>query len=165
MVSKKVWVLVVLLIGLTATWLLLGDSEEKRVKKQFDKASELFARSAAIEKVTIVRNVRAIQELVTNPCEVNVPEYETSGIFSSREISQRALAVMMQTVDLSLKFYDLTVEITDDDTATATVTARLNWLSTAGENYTNTQELACILKKVDDQWHFHSVTVIDVLEK
>ena len=165
MVSKKVWIIGGLLIALAAAWLLFSDSEEARVKKQFARASELFARSSDSKKMTLVRNARAIKDLLTDPCEIEVPEYETSGTFSSRDLSQRALAVMTQTVDLSLEFYDLEVEITDDETANATVTARLTWQAAAAEKYANTQELACILKKVDDQWRFHSVTVVDVLEK
>lgn len=165
MVNKKVWIIGVILLCSAAVWLLFGDSEEKRVKKQFVKASELFARSAESKKVALVRKARAIKELLTDPCEVDVPEYETSGTFSSRDLSQRALAIMMQTVDLSLEFYDLEVEIIDDKTAGATVTARLTWRAAAAETYANTQELACTLKKIDDQWRFHSVMVIDVLEK
>ena len=165
MVNKKVWLAGALLLGLAAVWLLFGDSEVKRVRRQFAKASELFARSADSKKVTLVRNARAIKEMLTDPCEINVPEYETSGTFSSRDLSQRALAAMMQAVDLSLEFYDLEVVITGDDTASASVTAHLTWRSGSSDNYVNTQELLCILKKTDDKWRFHSVTVIDVLEK
>jgi len=66
---------------------------------------------------------------------------------------------------MSLKFYDLTVELPEQGTARVVLTASLKGRSMNGESIDETREVQSILNKIDQKWLFSAFEVVEVLEK
>jgi len=156
-------VLVVILGILAATYLL--ESEEKKVKKQFDLLSKWVSKDLGESPITMARKARNIGTLFAESCELKVPVDSISATYTPAEVSGYALHGRLQFSEMSLKFYDLTVEFPEKGTAQVVLTANLKGRSMNGELIDETLEVQCVLNKIDQKWLFSAFEVVEVLEK
>ena len=164
MVKKTILIIVVILVGVVAAKFLL-ETEEDKVKKRFTLFAELAEKEPGETNLTMARKSRRIGALVTNPVMVSVPEYKASGSYARQEIARRMAMGRTRFIQLTVKFFDLSVEIIDENNADASVTARVTGKKHNNQPFEGTHELLCRLKKVEDEWLFNQVEVVDVLEK
>jgi hypothetical protein len=68
-------------------------------------------------------------------------------------------------VDLTLKFYDVSIRFPEKGAASVTLTASLKGKTAVGDLVDETREVQCVLKKVDKKWLFSEVEVVEVLKK
>ena len=156
-------VLVVILGILAATYLL--ESEEKKVKKQFDLLSKWVSKDLGESPITMASKARNIGTLFAESCELKVPVDSISATYTPAEVSGYVLHGRLQFSEMSLKFYDLTVEFPEKGTAQVVLTANLKGRSMNGELIDETREVQCVLKKTDQKWLFSACEVVEVLEK
>jgi hypothetical protein len=156
-------VLVVILGILAATYLL--ESEEKKVKKQFDLLSKWVSKDLGESPITMASKAKNIGTLFAENCELKVPVDSTSATYTPAEVSGYALHGRLQFSEMSLKFYDLTVEFPEKGTAQVVLTANLKGRSMNGELIDETLEVQCVLNKIDQKWLFSAFEVVEVLEK
>lgn len=156
-------VLVVILGILAATYLL--ESEEKKVKKQFDLLSKWVSKDLGESPITMASKARNIGTLFAESCELKVPVDSISATYTPAEVSGYALHGRLQFSEMSLKFYDLTVEFPEKGTAQVVLTANLKGRSMNGELIDETLEVQSVLKKTDQKWLFSAFEVVEVLEK
>ena len=140
-------------------------SEEKRVKKQFRLLSEWVSKSTEENAITMLRRMKEIGSLFDAHCELKVPDPPLSGTYAREEVSTYAGNARSQVSQLDLRFYDLQVVFPEKEVAKVTLTARLTGRSTAGERIDETQELECLLTKIEKKWLFSRIEVIEVLKK
>ncbi len=140
-------------------------SEEKRVKRQFDLLSEWVSKSPEENAFTMLQKIRNIGTLFDEQCKMKAPEQSLSGNYTRQEISTYAGSARSHVSQLDLKFYDLHIIFPEKEVAKVDLTARLTGRSTAGERVDETRELECVLRKIDKQWLFSQIEVIEVLKK
>jgi hypothetical protein len=140
-------------------------SEEKRVKKRFRLLSEWVSKSPEEGSLTMLQRMKDIGTLFLDPCELKSPHESLSGSYTRQEISAYAGNGRSHFSQLSLKFYDLQVAFPEKEVAKVNLTARLVGRSKAGERVDEIRELDCLLKKIDRNWFFGQIEVIEVLKK
>lgn len=140
-------------------------SEEKRVKKQFQLLSEWVSKSPEENALTMLQKMKNIGALFNEHCEMKIQDQSLSGSYTRQEISAYAGSARSYLSQLDLKFYDLRILFPEKETARVDLTARVTGISTAGERVDETRELECVLRKVDRQWLFSQVEVVEVLKR
>ena len=162
---KKIVIIIIVIIAAVVAYNFLLETEEDKVKKRFTLFAELIEKEPGETNLTMARKSRRIGAMATNPVMVTVPEYHASGSYARQEIARRMAMGRTRFTQLSITFSDLSVEITDENNADANVTARVTGKKLNSEPFEGTHELLCRLKKVQDEWLFNQVEVVDVLEK
>ncbi|MGZ3567933.1 MAG: hypothetical protein ACXU9W_03990 [Thermodesulfobacteriota bacterium] len=140
-------------------------SEEKRVKRQFALLSEWVSKSPEENAFTMLQKMKNIGTLFDERCEMKIPDQSLSGSYTRQEVSTYAGGARSYLSQLDLKFYDLHIIFPEKEMAKVNVTARITGRSTAGERMDETRELECVLRKLDKQWLFSQIEVIEVLKK
>ena len=140
-------------------------SEERRVKKQFHLLSEWVSKSPEENALTMLQKMKNIGTLFDEHCEMKIPDQSLSGSYTRQEVSTYAGSARSYLSQLDLKFYDLRIIFPEKEIARVNLTARLTGRSTAGERMDETRELECVLRKIDKQWLFSQIEVIEVLKK
>ncbi|MBW2059596.1 MAG: hypothetical protein JRJ26_19065 [Deltaproteobacteria bacterium] len=160
-------VAIVIMLVIAGIWagFHFSQSEEKRVRKQFALLAGWVSKDPGEKPLTTARKIRGARALFAEKCEVKAPIDSLSGTYTLQEISSYAARARQQFSRLSLRFYDLSIEFTDRERATAFVTANLTGRSTGGEGLDETRELQCMLAKIGDKWLFTSLQVVEVLKK
>ena len=140
-------------------------SQEKRVKRQFHLLSEWVSKSPEENALTMLQKMKNIGTLFDERCEMKISDQSLSGSYTQQEVSTYAGSARSYLSQLDLKFYDLRIVFPEKETARVNLTARLTGRSTAGERVDETRELECVLRKIDKQWLFSQIEVIEVLKK
>ena len=140
-------------------------SQEKRVKRQFHLLSEWVSKSPEENALTMLQKMKNIGTLFDEHCEMKIPDQSLSGSYTRQEVSTYAGSARSYVSQLDLNFYDLGIVFPEKEIARVNLTARLTGRSTAGERMDETRELECVLRKIDKQWLFSQIEVIEVLKK
>jgi len=156
-------VLALILGILAATYFL--ESEEKKVKKQFDLLSKWVSKDLGENPITMASKAKNIGTLFAESCELKVPVDSISATYTPAEVSAYALHGRLEFSEMSLKFYDLTVEFPEKGTAQVVLTANLKGRSMNGESIDETREVQSVLKKSEQKWLFSAFEVVEVLKK
>lgn len=162
---KYLLVIVLMVVVGMVVMITLLPSEEKKVKKQFQLLSERVSKSPGENGVTLLQKIKNIGTMFDEHCEMKIPDQSVSGSYTRQEISTYAGSTRSYLSQLDLKFYDLHILFPENETARVNLTARLTGMSTAGERIDETRELECLLRKIDHQWLFRQIEVIEVLKK
>jgi hypothetical protein len=157
-------ILVVVGLGLLATCTLF-QSEEKRVRKQFDLLSEYVSKEPEENAIAMANKMQKLGSLFGDSCELQVSVEALSGTYTREEIASYAARARARFSKVSLGFHDVEVTFPEKGVAKATLTARLTGQTRAGEQMRETRELECLLKKSEKEWLFTHIGVIEVLRK
>jgi len=152
------------ILGLLAFYFFFP-SEEKKIKKQFALLSEYASKEQGESTFAMAHKVKNIGPLFTDKVRLQIPDYELSGSYPRQDIVNYALRARLSFSRLSLQFFDLVISFPEKKAATVTLTSRLTGKSAQGEEVDESRELSCVLKKIEDQWLFSDVEVIEVLKK
>lgn len=152
----------VLVAGGLLYW-ALRDSESNRVRRRFDRLSELARVVPGAHIVATGLASRNLAELFTDPATLRTPLHEFGGTYSRQQIVQSALALKGSCERLELTFADLDTRFPSPGNAVCTVTARAKGVHRSGGAFAETHELDCKLVKDDGEWRFTDCTVVDVL--
>lgn len=154
----------VLVIGALAV-VFFFQSEESKVKKQFNFLSKRVSKEPDEKKLAMAVKAKRLQTLFAENCGLTAPIYSVSGNYTPQEISSLTLTAFSQYSRISLTFYDIDIDITEKRIAKVLVTANLTARLATGEYIDDTHELKCILKKVESSWLFSDFEVVEVLQK
>ena len=156
--------IVIVGLGLLATRYLF-QSEEKRVRKQFDRLSEYVSKEPDENVMATANKMQKLGSLFGDSCELQVAVELLSGTYTREEIASYAARSRARFSRVSLEFYDPEVTFPERSAAKVTLTARLTGQTRAGERMRETRELECLLKKGGKEWLFTHIAVIEVLQK
>jgi hypothetical protein len=152
------------ILGLLAFYFFFP-SEEKQIKKRFTLLSEYASKDQGESTFTMAHKVKSIGALFPDKVKLRIPDYELSGSYTRQDIENYAVRVRLSFSRLSLQFFDLSITFSEKGAATVTLTGRLTGKSASGEEVDETRELAFALKKIEDQWLFSEVEVVEVSKK
>ncbi|MDY6881077.1 MAG: hypothetical protein V2J25_04735 [Desulfatiglans sp.] len=144
---------------------LFSESEEDRVKEQFEFIAEQVDKSQGENQIIAAAKANRTKEVMIDPLKIHAPAYSISRDISSNEVSTFFLSTRSQYSEISLKFYDFTIAFPGGDTAQVTLTASMEGRSRGGESIQDHHELACTLLKIQDVWRFQEIEVVEVLRK
>lgn len=156
--------LLVLMIGVMAI-IYFSQSEEKKVKRQFDLLSEWMSKDPGENVFTMMNKMKSLGSLFDETCELKIPAQSLSGAYGREEIVSYAAHGRSYFSQLYLKFYDFNIIFPERGLTKARLTARLAGRSTVGEHVDEAHELECVLKKIENKWLLSDVEVVEVLKK
>lgn len=161
------YIFIALLVVIIGIWAVahFSQSEEKRVKKQFDSLSEWVSKEPNESAFTLAKKTQNIGALFAEECRLKADVVLLSGSYTPEEISSYAAQARLQFSKMSLRFYDLTIAFPENDVAKVILTAKLTGKSKDGEYVNEIHELASVLRKMENRWLFTDFEVIEVLKK
>ena len=160
---KYVSMLIVIVIIGAVIYFFPTDS--RRVKKQFRALEQWAAKEGEENQLVMGRKIQKLRSVLADSVQVDAPAYEAGGTYDASEIAQRSTLGRSRYSTISLKFYDLEVDILDEQSAKVIATGRLTGTSAEGEKLSETHEVECLLQKVEGKWLLTDVNLVDVLQK
>ncbi len=155
---------IVIVAGL-AYYFFVYDSPEKQIRKQFAILAEKLEKQTGEYQLITAGKAMSTDDIFADIYTVDIPEYDTQKEITTKEMAQHILAFKSRFVAVSVKFYDLSVELTGENRAVAAVTVKIRATSTSGETEEDTREFECLLEKTEDDWKFYHIKTVEVLEK
>ncbi|MGD8984820.1 MAG: hypothetical protein PVH99_08985 [Desulfobacteraceae bacterium] len=154
----------VLVAGIIA-FIIFHQSEEAKVKKQFNFLAEKMNKTPNETPLISVARANRIKNLFAETCTVHAPAYSFSRNISSQDLSSLVLTTRSRYSEMSLEFYDFVIEFPEGGSADVNLTASMTGKLTTGEYVDDIHELKCKLKKTEDIWLLKEIEVVEVLKK
>jgi hypothetical protein len=167
MVIRRHLIVLIVVLGIVVlgiVWFVIP-SDQKQIKKRFSVLTKVVEKKPKESMLTLAVKATKLSDLFTTPCRLATGDSFLDGTYQPNEVAQLIGSLRSRFTDMSLRFSDITIELTDYDTADVSVTARLTGQVDGADRADEYRELRCILKKVDRTWLFSSCEVIQVLEK
>ena len=162
---KHIVIAGLVLAAAIVAYFIFSQSEAEKIKKQFTFIAEKLEKSDKENPLIAAANANKIQEVFTEPFTIHAPAYDVSREVSTDEISPIVLSTRTQYAQMTLKFYDYSIDFPAKDTANVSVTEVLRGKLTSGEYVEDINELSCKINKVDGVWLITEIEVVEVLEK
>ena len=167
MVKSKqvVIVLSVIVIGVILFFFFF-QSEERQVRKRFKTFAQTASKRVEDSQLIVAGKSKKISKYFAQSCQIEAPEYNVSRNYSQADIHTIAFQVLTRHSELKVTFVDLQVEIPEKGIATAISIVRILGKVKRGEEYVEeNHEIDCQLKKIDEEWVFVKIELVDVLKK
>ena len=167
MVSRKTF-LVLAAAGLAAAvWWLMTPSDERRIRRTFDRAAELLAKSGSEPVFTAAAKARDLAALVAPSARFDVPERGIAMSLGGDGLARQIALVRSQAQFIHVAFEGLSIDFTDTDTAIASADLLFKGTSDLlGFSGRDTRELTATLKrKGSSEWIFTAIRLKPVIEK
>ena len=161
---KYIVVAAIIIVGIVAVR-HFAQTDEKKVRKQFALLAEWVTKEPNESIVTTSYKIQHIATLFADPCGFKADLISFTGSYTPEEISGFAGRSRFYFSNLSLKFYDFDIAFPDKETARVTLTATLRGETKSGEHVDATHELETVLTKVENEWLFSYIEIVEVLQK
>lgn len=166
MVNKKIVRYVLLLTGIAATVVyMIVFSEENRVRRVITSAVALVEKNADDPKLALVARSNKLKPYLADELIVDIPAYRFQGAYTQQDIAASVLAAFFHAEVISVKLFDLTVEISSDTEASAAFTAEISGKLQNQEKDTDYLQFSCRLRKTEGDWRLYRMEMIETLEK
>ena len=157
-------ILVLIIAGAGTAWYFL-QSDTRRIKKQFGYLSEYVLKEGQENTIMMALKVKNIGTLFSKRCVLEVEQYMMTGTYSPEQITSHAATARVQFTKVELKFYDINIEFPVEGKALITATANLAGTTKSGEIINDAHEIVAEMKKVERDWLFGRISVVEVLKK
>lgn len=166
MVANKKWGIigVVLAIGVVL-FFILQPGDAARIKKQFDFLSANIDKAPDENQLIGAANAKRIRDAFTETVSIHAPAYRYTRDLAAAELPALVLSARMPYTELSLAFYDYTIDFPQEGRAEVRVTSRMRGRLPSGEPVEDIQELNCRLREIDGTWRFEAIAIVEVLEQ
>lgn len=166
MVTEKKWMLagVALAIGILL-FFILSPGDAARIKKQFDFLSANIDKAPGENQLIGAANAKRIRAAFAETLAIEAPAYSYTRNLAAAELPALVLSARAPYAELTLDFYDFSIDFPKDDQADVRVTSRLRGRLLSGEAIEDIQELHCRLRETDDNWRFEAIEIVEVLEQ
>ncbi|MCK5803926.1 MAG: hypothetical protein KAI66_13900 [Lentisphaeria bacterium] len=145
-------------------WWKWRPSEEKRVQQQVERLAARFSRQSDEGGAAMALKMNGLSNMFADTFSVNLTDFPFNGEYSSSTMLSNIARARALFEEITLRFYDVSVELTDEDAAEVLFTARVVMKRKAGgAAMADTREMRCALKRVDGKWLFVSFSEQQVL--
>lgn len=165
MVNVKTLVLIIsiaILAGYIAIRFWPGD--ERAIRKQLALIEEAGSKGAAEQPIEALFKAKQIADLFADPCLLTVEAVRYAGSYPRKQIQDRIVMVRAFYAQARVSLHDISIEIAETNTAVVHGTIRLRG-EVKGEAIADVHELRAEMKKIDGNWLFTSVAIVEVLER
>ena len=166
--KRKVFLIGMVALAGVLVWKFAGPSEERRVRKVFDRVSELLSKSGAEPVFAAAAKARDLAKLVAPAAHLEIPERNLNFALGGNDLARQIAMARSQTQFIKVTFEEISVVFADEDTALVTADVLFNGTSDLlGFSGRDTRELAATLKKESSSgdWLFSSVCLKPIVEK
>lgn len=139
--------------------------EEERIREQFALLAKWMSMEPNENVFNAAYKMKNMGELFTEKVKIKIPDYNLGGEYSKAEMIRYASRARLPFSKFTLSFYDWQISFVDSTTARVTVTSRITGQWVQGEELEDTRELEWVLKKVEKDWRFSEIEVVEVLKK
>ncbi len=154
--------LVVIAAGFIAVRFWPGD--ERAIRKQLALIEEAGSKDPAEKPVELLLKSRQIAGLFNDPCQLTVEAADYNGVFDRKQILDRITMVRSSFIQMTVELYDISIAFPEKKTATVSLTLRLRSFS-GNETVAEVHEVAATLGKIEGDWLFTSVRIVEVLKR
>jgi hypothetical protein len=163
--AKHIIVVAGILAGGMLVALIFWQSEEAKIRKQFEFIAEKFEKTPGESPIMAAAKANQIREVSAERCRVDAPAYSAPRDILSDELPGIFARIRSEYSAISLTFHDFVIEFPEQDTAKVNVTVIMEGELASGDPIEDFHELECILEKIDEVWRFKEVEVVEVLRK
>jgi hypothetical protein len=153
------------LVAVIATFMIVSDSEEAKVKRQFKYLARKIKKAPGEITLTSAAKANKIRNLFTETSSIQAPAFSFSKEITSKDMPTLVMATRLPYAKISLKFQDFIIDFPDKDRADVNLTARMKGKRKTGEYSDGVHELKCKLKKIKDTWLLNEIEMVEVLNK
>ena len=139
-------------------------SDERAIRKQLTLIEETGSKAAAEQPLESLLRAKQLAGLFHDPCELIVETVKYQGEYSRKEIMDRINLVRNTYRTVRVALHDVVIEIGKEGTAVVRCTIRLSGEG-KGQPVADVQELRAELRKIEGDWLFTSLTLVEVLER
>lgn len=155
-------ILIVFLAGYLAIRFWPGD--ERAIRKQLALIEEAGSKGAAEQPIEALFKAKQMADLFADPCLLTVEAVQYAGSYPRKQIQDRVAMVRAFYTQVRVSLHDITIDIAETNTAVVRGTIRLRG-EVKGEAIADVHELRAEMKKIDGNWLFTSVTIVEVLDR
>ena len=162
----KVLVVLVLVVAaaiFAALYFFPGD--RTKIKKQFNSLSSLVNKEKGESAFTMAYKVNALANLFADSCSFEFSQNYMAGEYTPEQITSHAVKGRSQFSKISLDFYDIVPDISNDVAVVETTVRFHGEIKDSAKVAEETREIQCKLKKIDGKWKFTNFKVVEVLKK
>jgi len=161
---KRTLIIATLIIALAAAWHMTR-SDKRKIKKRFDLFSGYLLKEGPENAVMMALKVKNIGTLFDEKCLLEVEKYMLTGTYSPEQITSYAATARARFTNVELKFYDISIEFPGKNIAHISATSTISGTMKSGEVANDAHEIVAEMKKVEKNWLFSKMSVVEVLEK
>ena len=158
MVKTKHIILVVgILVGGMLAALIFWQSEEAKIRKQFEFIAEKIEKRSGESPIMAAAKANQMREVFAERCRIDAPAYSAPRDILSDELPVIALRLRSEYSEITLMFQDFDIEFPEQDTAQVNVTAIMQGISASGKPIEDFHELKCDLEMIEEVWRLKEV--------
>ena len=166
MVNKNnLSIILVLIIAGGVIFSIYQQSDEKKIEKRFARLSKLFSKEDLEPALAMATKVKGIGALFAKNCIIESSDRLRSGSYTPEQITSHAASARALFRTLKLKFHDIEISFQGESEAKTTLTGMLSGMSKQEENFNETYEMEFDLVKLEDDWFFSAIRMVEVLKK
>lgn len=143
---------------------LLWPDDEKEIRHNLDLLAEYCSSTPDEATLAMLKKVRKIPQLCTNPCAVEVELFPVKKDFSHKDIMDHVVMMKKMLPNTTFTFNDVTVGFPQTDSAVISSTLLL-YGETKNQRFTDAYEMDVSAVKVDGDWLFSSFSIVEFMEK
>lgn len=166
MVNKKnLLIILVLIIAGGVIFNIYQQSDEKKIEKRFARLSKLFSKEDLEPALSMARAVKGIGALFAKNCTIESSDRLRSGSYTPEQITSHAASARALFRTMKLKFYDIEITLSGEGKAVTSLTGMLTGILKREETFNETYEMEVDLVKVEGDWFFSAIRMVEVLKK
>jgi len=162
---KKILIIAVAVIALAAAAWHVTHSDRRKIRKRFDLLSQYLLKEGPENPVVMALKIKNTGSLFDKKCILEADKYMLTGTYSPEEITSYAATARARFANVELRFYDISIEFPDKDTAHISATATISGTLKSGEVASDAHEIMAEMKKVEKDWLFSKISAIEVLQR
>ena len=168
MVTRRA-LLAVCAVAIAVTALKLAvPSDERRIRRIFDRAAELLGKSGAEPVFTAAAKSRDLAALIASGARFSIPERNIDVSLGGGELARQIALARSQAQFIKVAFEGMAIDFTDEDTAIVSADILFSGTSDLmGFSGRDTRELTATMKRgaSSGKWQFAAVRLKPVIEK
>ena len=166
MVNKKnLLILLVLIIAGGVIFSIYQQSDEQKIEKRFARLSKLFSKEDLEPALAMATKVKGIGALFAKNCIIESSDRLRSGSYTPEQITSHAASARALFRTLKLKFYDIEITLSEEGKTVTSLTGMLSGILKREETFNETYEMEVDLVKVEGDWFFSAIRMVEVLKK
>jgi len=138
--------------------------DERAIRGQLALVEEMGSKDEAEQPMDGLVRAAQLAALFDDPCQLTVESTRHAGSFSRKQIQDRIVLVRTSFARVRVSLHDIVIDRIDNGTAALHGTLRLSGQGT-GDPVADVQEVRVEMARIDGQWLFTAVTLVEVLER
>ena len=163
--NLKQWILLFLVATLSvAVAIRYWSGDERAIRKQIGLVEALGSKAGDEKSIESLLRARQLAALFTDPSTLQVDAVDFSGAYSRKQIQDRIVMTRGFYTRATVVVHDLNITLTDKENAAIRCTLRVKG---EGKNrpVADVQEMEAAMRKIQGDWLFSRLTLVEVLEQ